>query len=453
MVALNSFPTVRPFLLQLYETLNTRLFELPRRSAAHDIERRGPFRSLILRGLWSLWFRLLTPGGRYFFVATGLFFGYGVTSLEFQAFVPFAYALILWGAALLMLRPSRPILQLQTENAHRVAAGESVPVVIALSNPSSASSGNARVLGHLLPGSVDLVPADGAPVPAIPAGGELTLKLALQPRQRGLYQLHGWRLESDFPFGLLNAGRIWPAPARLTVYPRFDPLDRIELPQARRQQPGGVAYVANRGESVEYIGNREYRQGDNVRDIDWRATARLSRPIVREYREEFFLRAAIVLDTQVPRARGDWDAARSEDFERAVSLCAACGDYLNRADYLVDILAAGPRLHHLLAGRGLLSLDQMLDILASVEADARAHWQELEAPLGANLERTACVVCLFLDWDEARRAFAQTLAAAGAALKVVVVRDEPPTLDPSDSWPGEIWVIGAREFELGVREL
>ena len=444
---------MRPFLLQIYDALNTRLFELPRRSASHAIERRGPFRSLILRGLWSGWFRLLTPGGRYFFIASGLFFGYGVTSLEFQAFVPFAYALILWCAALLMLRAARPILQLQAETALRVAAGESVPVALALANPSSATSGNARVLGHLLPGSVDLVPADGTPIPAIAAGGVLTLKIALQPRRRGLYQLNGWRVESDFPFGLLNAGRIWPAPAQLTVYPRFEPLDRIELPQARRQQPGGLAYVANRGESVEYVGNREYREGDNVRDIDWRATARLSRPIVREYREEFFLRAALVLDAQVERTRGDWDAPQLENFERAISLCAACGDYLNRADYLVDILAAGPRVHRLLAGRGLVSQDQMLDILAGIEADAGAHWPALEAALGAQLEQVACVICVFLDWDAARRAFAQSLQEAGASLKIVVVRDGATTLETSESWPGEIIVLGAREFDMGVREI
>ena len=53
------------------------------------------------------------------------------------------------------------------------------------------------------------------------------------------------------------------------------------------------------GESFEYIGNREYREGDNVRDIDWTATARLNTPIVREYRDEYFLRVGVVLDTHV----------------------------------------------------------------------------------------------------------------------------------------------------------
>ena len=428
------------------------MFEFPRRSAAHEIERRGPFRSLTIRVLWNIWFRLLTPGGRYFFLATGLFFGYGITSLEFQAFVPLAYASILWLLALAMIRAARPRLELTAHGAHRIAAGEPLPIQLQISNPTASPSGPARALGHLLPAAIDMIPAGGVAISSLAPGETLTATLSLQPRARGIYRLSGWRLESDFPFGLLNAGRHFVRYGQLVVYPRFDPLDRMAMPQGRRHQPGGVAFVANRGESVEFIGNREYREGDNVRDIDWRATARLSRPIVREYREEFFLRTAIVLDTHVPRLSGEFTPARAEDFERAVSLCAACGDYLNRADYLVDILAAGPQLHQLLAGRGLVSLDQMLDILAGVEADARGHWDELEPLLGAQLEQIASVVCLFLDWDAARRDFCATLAEAGAVTKIVVVRDAPPSLSV-EQWPGEIVVLGAGEFAVGVREL
>ena len=444
---------MRPFFQRIYQTLNTRLFEFPRRSASHDVNRLGPFYSLIVRWCWTIWFRLLTPAGRYFWLATGLFFGYGVTSLEFQAFVPLAYATILWIAAFSLLRVARPALTLRTQNAHRIAAGQELPVELEISNPTQATSGETRVVGHLLPAEIDLIPSQGVPINSLAPGETVEVELTLRPHKRGIYALRGWRIESDFPFGLLNAGRIHEAPATLTVYPRFDPLDRIAMPQGRRQQPGGVAYVANRGESIEYIGNREYRPGDAIRDIDWRATARLSRPIVREYREEFFLRSALVLDTQVPFVAGQFVPARCDDFERAVSLCAACGDYLNRADYLVDILAAGPQLHHLMAGRGLISLDQMLDILAGVEAAKSAQWDDLESALGVHLEQIASVVCLFLDWDEARRAFAATLQEGGAALKIVVVRDEKPTLDPLDSWPGEILVLGRDEWENGVREL
>jgi len=328
-----------------------------------------------------------------------------------------------------------------------------LPISFSVRNRSGSALSGARLIAHLLPDAIDTVGSEGVALPTLAPGADCEATLSLSPRRRGVYILRGWRVETPFPFGILYAARAIDSPSKLLVYPKFDPLDRLDLPLARRFQPGGVAFAAARGESMEFIGNRDYREGDSVRDIDWRATARLSRPIVREFREEFFLRAALVLDTHLP----DPTPEKSADFERAVSLGAACGDALNRNDYLVDILAAGPNLYHLLAGRGLASLDQMLDILASVDSTPLSPWEVLIPALDANLEQVSSVVCLFLDWDEDRRAFASGLAEGGASVKIVVVRDVETSgvlsLDPADSWPGEILVLGQREFASGVKQL
>jgi uncharacterized protein (DUF58 family) len=435
----------------LSEKLNTNLFDLPRLSPAHDVKREGPFRSAIVRWLWNGWNRTLAPGGRYFFLASGLFFGYGVTSLEFQAFVPLAYAVVVWTFAFATRWLEKPRVKLQAHHPERIAAGETLNVQLQIE--TSRALGGAIAIAHRLPPEIDLVPEAGAPIPSLKKGEVASISLGIKPQKRGVYQLRGFRVETDFPFGLIQSAQTFESASKLLVYPKFDPIDRLDLPMGRRYQPGGVAFASARGESVEYIGNRDYREGDSVRDIDWRATARLNRPIVREFREEYFLRAAVVLDTHVPKPNPEACA----DFERAVSLCAAVGDAMNRADYLVDILAAGPDLFQLLAGRGLASLDQMLDILACVESSARSPWATLEPALGANLERITSVVCLFLDWDETRRNFATEMASSGAAVKVVIVRDVEaqgePTLDPRDSWPGEVPILGAREWAVGVREL
>ncbi len=434
---------------KVYDALHRKLFDLPRLSPAHELPNTSIFRSKVLRFLWGVWSRRLSIGGRYFFLASGLFFGYGATSLEFQAFVPLAYAFVVWLFAFLAMIFEKPRATLRATHASRVAAGETLKIDIEIEGKGRISSGDSAVIPHRLPNEMRVVPEGGAPLPPLKNGEVAHAWFEILPEKRGIYQLHGYRVETDFPFGLINAWRVFEAARPLTVYPKFEPLSRMDLPMGRRYQPGGMAFVQSRGEAVEYIGNRDYREGDSVRDIDWRATARLSRPIVREYREEYFLRAAVVLDTHVPQI----SAQRCSDFERAVSLCAACGDYMNRADYLVDILAAGPQLHHLQAGRGLLSLDQMLDILAGVESETAPPWNALMSELGENLERVPSVVCIFLDWDEARRAFASELLQAGAALKCVVVREGKTTLDVRDSWPGEIIVIGDAQWQSGVKQL
>lgn len=437
----------------LFERLNTRLFELPRASPSHEIRRDGPFRLLVVRALWALWFRILTPTGRYFMIASGLFFLYGLTSLEFQAFVPFSYASVVWILTLLLTRFERPQVNLLMRHPERIAAGEGLTLWIDVESRGRGTSGGAQIVAHALPPEIDVTPEMGTVLPLLARGAKATVSLQLHPQKRGVYRLRGARVESDFPFGLVYAARVFEQGSKLLVYPRFDPLDQMDLPMGMRYQPGGVAFVASRGESVEYIGNRDYREGDNVRDIDWRATARLNRPIVREYREEYFLRAAVILDTHVPSQTPE----ACEDFERAISVCAACGDYINRADYLVDLLAAGPDLYHLMSGRGLTSLDQVLDILACVDSTRHSPWVTLTPEIEANLERITSVICIFLDWDEERRQFASNLAQSGAALKIIIVRDPatqgPPTLDPARSWPGEVIVLGSQEFAVGVRQL
>lgn len=433
----------------LSERLNQNLFDLPRLTPSHELPNSPLFRSKTLRWLWGLWSRRLSTGGRYFFLATGLFFGYGATSLEFQAFVPLAYAIMIWLCAFITLIGAKPNVVLRIKHPAKIAAGEELTVEVEVEGKKSWASGECSVIPHRLPSEIEVVPVTGAVVPPLKIGEVAQATFKLRPERRGVFPLHGYRVETDYPFGLVHASRIFVSEEKLTVYPKFEPLDRMDLPMGRRYQPGGMAFVSSRGESVEYIGNRDYREGDNVRDIDWRATARLSRPIVREYREEYFLRAAVVLDTHLPRP----SAESCADFERAVSLCAACGDYMNRSDYLVDILAVGPDLHHLLAGRGLASLDQMLEILASVDSRPTSPWELLSPTVMENLERITSVLCIFLDWDEERRSFATQLLEAGAAVHCIVVRDGQTSLDTRGSWPGNIPVLGKAEFENGIHQL
>ncbi|MEO5677968.1 MAG: AMP-binding protein, partial [Usitatibacter sp.] len=91
--------------------------------------------------------------------------------------------------------------------------------------------------------------------------------------------VRGFRVETSFPFGLLRASQTFHRESSLLVYPQFSPLDALEIPRGRRFHPGGMALATHGGESFEFLGNRDYREGDSLRDMDWRATARLQRPV------------------------------------------------------------------------------------------------------------------------------------------------------------------------------
>ena len=51
----------------------------------------------------------------------------------------------------------------------------------------------------------------------------------------------------------------------LLVYPRFYTLERFAVPAGRRYQPGGIPLSSNTGDAIEFVGTREYREGDDRR--------------------------------------------------------------------------------------------------------------------------------------------------------------------------------------------
>jgi uncharacterized protein (DUF58 family) len=403
-------------------------------------------RSATLRWLRHLWAERFSPGGRRLFIASGLFFGYGSTSLELQVFVPLLYLCVLWSVAFFVMLLERPRAELKVQHASRTRAGDSLPIEVEIIS-RRATARDWRVTAHRLPRGLELDSPRGAMLPTLKRGQSGRVGLSLKAGRRGAYELRGWRVETDFPFGLLVASRVWKSDSLLLVHPRWTPLQRLELPAGRRYQPGGVAMATARGESLEYIGNRDFREGDDVRHVDWRATARLQTPIVREYREEYFLRAAVVLDTFADSADPD-----HENFERAVSLCASVSDYMAREDYLVDLFAAGPQIYHLTSGRSLAYLEQILDILACVEISQAAPFENLEPEIESLLAQITTIICVFLDWTPERRAFVERLAHEGAAIKILIARDTPPLLE----WENErfeIILVPRIWYQSGVMEL
>lgn len=411
------------------------------------------FSSSILRWIWEIYTRRMTRAGRYFLWGTVAFAAYTSTSLDYQAYVTLCFALSMWAVAIVAIFVARPTVRLETSHSGRVCAGETLQIEVKAAAQATPFFHDLHVVPHGLPPALAASDEEGTALPPLSRQQRAKTVLSLKCAERGIHALPALRVETDFPLGLLRSWRIQPIESRVLVYPKFTPLVKLDIPTGRRYQPGGVAMVSVIGDSMEYIGNREFREGDNIRDVDWRATARLSKPIVREYREEYFLRVALILDTHVPK-RGllqrDDSQSRREAFERAVSISAAVGDYLARQEYVVDLFAAGPHLYHLMAGRGLAYLEQILDILACVDESPSEPFEIIAPELMNNLSRISTVICVLLDWNETRRKFVRMLREQGVGLKVLVVNDGRCALDPHADG---VRVITTKELREGLGEL
>ena len=156
------------------------------------------------------------------------------------------------------------------------------------------------------------------------------MRVEFRPLRRGYLRFTGVTVARADPLGLFRAVRPIARPESLLVLPRRYPVPPIRLPGTRKFQPGGVALASSVGESEEFVSLRDYRPGDPRRRIHWKSWARVGKPVVREYQDEFFVRHALVLDTFSRTEPG-------ERFEAAVSVAASLACTLDTGESLLDL--------------------------------------------------------------------------------------------------------------------
>jgi uncharacterized protein (DUF58 family) len=264
-------------------------------------------------------------------------------------------------------------------------------------------------------------------VPALAPGARRSLRLTLTPRRRGRIELAGLALARADPLGLVKGLALVPLPAHVIALPRRYRLPRLALPGRRRHQPGGVSLSSAVGDSEEFLALREYRPGDPPQRIHWKSFARTGRPIVKEFQDEFFERHALVLDTG--GAQGE-----DEAFEDAVAVAASFVYTIDTQECLLDLLFVGGEVRHFTAGRGQLHAEHMLAVLAGVGASAPAGFAALaRAVLEQRAQLASCILVL-VSWDEARRRFAEQLAASGIEVRAILVCDRARLPADAPAW-------------------
>lgn len=121
----------------------------------------------------------------------------------------------------------------------------------------------------------------------VPAGKRLDLRYTVTPRQRGPVALGATQLRLRSRGGSFELLRSIGTGQRLHVYPNFAAVARYAwLAGDRRLAQIGIKTYPKRGMGTDFKQLREYQQGDPIRHIDWKATLRHQKPIVREFQDE-----------------------------------------------------------------------------------------------------------------------------------------------------------------------
>jgi uncharacterized protein (DUF58 family) len=152
----------------------------------------------------------------------------------------------------------------------------------------------------------------------LPGGAILRTTAVLRPSRRGRFEIGGVVARVDGPLRLGARQRRLAVPGLLRVHPAFPSREEAELRITRaRILEVGLRSAKGRGGGTEFDQLREYGVDDEVRRIDWAATARAGKAMVRTYRAERNQNVLLLLDNgrvmagqvaDVPRVEHAMDA-------------------------------------------------------------------------------------------------------------------------------------------------
>ncbi|KPX45477.1 Type A von Willebrand factor domain-containing protein [Pseudomonas syringae pv. helianthi] len=121
----------------------------------------------------------------------------------------------------------------------------------------------------------------------LPARGKGSVGYRLRPSSRGHFAFERCEISLPGPLRLWTARRYIPVLSTTRVYPDFARLYGGQLRAVDNWLSQlGVRQLQRRGPGMEFNQLREFREGDSLRQIDWKATARQRAPITREYQDE-----------------------------------------------------------------------------------------------------------------------------------------------------------------------
>jgi uncharacterized protein (DUF58 family) len=227
----------------------------------------------------------------------------------------------------------------------------------------------------------------------LPSGESTRVDTVLQPTRRGDLRADRVTIRTVGPLGLAGRQASIDVPGTLRVLPEFASRRHLPSRLARLREMDGRAAVQVRGGGTEFDSLREYVIGDDVRSIDWRASARRNDVVVRTWRPERDRRVLIVLDTSRTAAARVEDAPRLDASIEAALLLAALA---SRAGDRVELLAYDRKVRARVAGlSGPRLMPGIADALSTVEATlVEADWPGVVAQVQERLSQRALVVLL-----------------------------------------------------------
>jgi uncharacterized protein (DUF58 family) len=262
----------------------------------------------------------------------------------------------------------------------------------------------------------------------VPAGETRAFTTELLPTRRGDRLADRVTLRRLGPLGLAGRQRSLVVPGHIRALPPFHSRKHLPSRLARLRQLDGRSAVRVRGQGTEFDSLRDYVDGDDVRSIDWRATARRRSTVVRTWQPEKDRHIILVLDTSRTSAGRVGDVPRLDAAMDSALLLAALA---SRAGDRVDLIAGDRRVHRKVVGASRTELlSDLVTAMAPLEpALLEADWRLLVSEVSRVSRQRGLVVLLTpLEPSAVEESLLAPLAVLAQRHRVVLASVSDPAL-------------------------
>ncbi|MBS0226868.1 MAG: DUF58 domain-containing protein [Proteobacteria bacterium] len=180
----------------------------------------------------------------------------------------------------------------------------------------------------------------------------------LRPSERGNASFGRVQLVLSSPLRLWRQARLSGETRNVRVFPNFAPLTHLALLGAEQaSRMVGVHIKRRRGEGTDFHQMREYREGDSLRQIDWKASSRVGKLISREYQDEKNQQVILCVDTGRRMLARDGELSH---FDRTLDAALVVSYLALRQGDAVGLFASGGERRWVSPQRGMGAIDTLL---------------------------------------------------------------------------------------------
>jgi uncharacterized protein (DUF58 family) len=295
----------------------------------------------------------------------------------------------------------------------------------------------------------------------LPAGERRIVTTTLTPFRRGERRSAAVTIRAFGPLHLAARQASLAVPGAVRVLPPFTARKHLPSRLARLRELDGRTSVMLRGQGTEFDSLREYVRGDDVRSIDWRATARRTDPaqsgpslVVRTWRPERDRRVVVIIDSgRTSAARIDREPRIDTAFESTLLLSALA----TRAGDRVDVLIYDQRVRGRVQGAtGADLLARLVDTMATIDPELiEMDWAAVPALVrSVTSQHSLVVLATSIDSPGSARGMLAVLPQLTKRHRVVVSSvTDPDVLDAADKRANRTEIYGAAAAERALLDI